>query len=624
MPENDTEAGFQKVKAAFEADNFKMLTLVDPATGASVPYLERNGSIACAAEHLGKRSPAAKLPKVAYYVEGSNYLMGYFIGLMAEPRVSQMAVKYCDDVIFDFFDMEGFVKDDSPLATKIKYLLIHIIYELSQPMIRDVPYEYVDELKGMLEGCFAANPSTEVSWDRLWALNYGIDCLIAHIYTGQIFKDAKVKPHKLRIPIFCNSFMLGNPGAEPGSSFFGRDFMFPTAGVFQDVACLIIHKPEPLEGVPRNAFVSQTAPGIIGGVVAMNESGLGIGIEMLPSAYCNPERPGFNALGLNRDVAEYCADADSGAERVKRTQRGVSWIYAIADKAQKACILETGRKPAPNEAFPYLEYVTEYYKDQAKGLLPSADELGNLRKAHGNPDPDRGAMPRWKGYSYPLELIEKYNPGLFAAYNRNFKDRLFDRLRGLAGCVVKLVSGKYSSLKAFFADVRDVFATWARWDQCDSSETGFYPKAPDDCILPGPYYFAPQRETRSDLVIGTNHFVSPEMRLAAMTDWLELIEGDEFVDSQWRYDALNSYVLEALAKGDGKMDFDAAWELIDFLDPLRSPKYGFYYRRDNPKPPAEIEVHGSVNLLELSKLRLRSLWGYYGDEAVTINLKRYL
>jgi hypothetical protein len=35
-------------------------------------------------------------------------------------------------------------------------------------------------------------------------------------------------------------------------------------------------------------------------------------------------------------------------------------------------------------------------------------------------------------------------------------------------------------------------------------------------------------------------------------------------------DALNSYVLEALAKGDGKMDFDAAWELIDFLDPLRS------------------------------------------------------
>ena len=620
MPSDDCKARFQRIKAAFEADNFKMLTLTEPETGKELPYLERNGSIACAAEHLGKRSPAAKLPKVAYYVEGSNYLMGYFIGLMAEPRVSQMAVQYADNVIFDFLDLEGFVKNDSPLAMKIKDLIIEIVYKYSQAMIRDVPYEYVDELKGMLEGCFAANPSTKVTWDRLWALNYGIDCLIAHIYTGQIFKDSKIKPHKMRVPVFCNSFMLGSPGAEPGSSFFGRDFMFPTAEVFQDVACLIIHRPEPLEGVPRNALVSQTAPGIIGSVVAMNEAGLGIGIEMLPSAYCNPERPGFNALGLNRDVAEYCSDAAAGAERVAATQRGVSWIYAIADKGEKACILETGRKPAKGEAFPYLEYVTEYYRK----FLPAVAELEALRKAHGNPDPDRGTMPRWKGYSYPLELIEGYNPGLFKAYNRNFKDRLFDKLRGIGGCLIKLVSKKYASLGDFFADIGRVLSTWARWDKCDSSETGFYPKAPDDYILPGPYYFAPQRETRKDLVIGTNHFITPEMRLVSMTDWLELIEGDEFVDSQWRYDALNSFVLEALAAGNGKVDFDKAWVLVDFLDPVRSPKYSFYYRRDNPKPPEEIVVHGSVNLLELKTLRIRSLWGYYGDEAVTINLKRYL
>lgn len=620
MRDADTEARFRKVKAAFEADDFRMQDLVDPATGSTVPYFERNGFIACAAEHLGHRSPAAKLPKVAYYVEGSNYLMGYFMGLMAEPRVSTMTNKYCDDVIFDFFDMEGFVKDDSRLATKIKDIIVEIIYDISKSMIRDVPYEYVDELKGMLEGCYAANPDTKVTWDRLWALNYGIDCLIAHIYTGEILKDAKIKPHKLRVPIFCNSYMLGSPGAVPGAAFFGRDFMFPTAGVFQDVACLIIHKPSPLEGAPRHALVSQTAPGIIGSVVAMNDEGLGIGIEMLPSHYCNPERPGFNALGLNRDVAEYAGDAESAKERVGETQRGVSWIYAIADKAEKACILETGRKPAPGEPFPYLEYVTDYYRK----YLPTQQRLEELRSKYGTPAPERGMLPRWKDYAYPVEIIEEFNPGLFKAYNRNFKDRLFDKLRGVAGCVIKLVSGKYDSFKAFLADLCRVLSIKARWDLCDSSETGFYPKTPDDPILPGPYYFAPQRENRSDLVIGTNHFIAPEMRLLAMTDWLELIEGDEFTDSQWRYDALNSYILETLAKGEGKVDFDEAWRLIDFLDPLRSPKYSFYYRRDNPTPPAEIEVHGSVNLLELSKLRIRSLWGYYGDDPVEINLGNYI
>jgi hypothetical protein len=443
------------------------------------------------------------------------------------------------------------------------------------------------------------------------------------VYTGELFEKAKVKPHKLQVPIFCNSYMLGNPGAEPGARFFGRDFMFPTADVFQDVACLIIHKPSPLEGVPRRAFVSQTAPGIIGSVVAMNEAGLGIGIEMLPSAYCDPARPGFNALGLNRDVAEYCADAASGYERVASAQRGVSWIYAIADKDEKACILETGRKPARDEPFPYLAYVPDYYRKP--GRLPTPAQLEDIRKARGNPGPERGVLPRWKGYSYPLdEIVMKYNPELFAAYNKRFPQRLFDKLRGIAGCLIKLVTGSYDDFGAFLAAVWAVLTKRARWDQCDSGEAGFYPKTPDDDILPGPFYFAPQRETRGDLVLGTNHFVSPEMRLVTMTDWLELIEGSEFVDSQWRYDALNSYILEFLKEWEGKIDFDKAWTLIDFLDPVRSPKYGFYYRRDNPKPPEDIEVHGSVNLLELSSLRIRSLWGYYGDDPVTVNLKNYL
>ncbi len=621
MPADDCETRFQRVRAAFEADGFGMVPLDDPEMeGGEVPYLRRQGFIACAAAHKAPRSPASKEPKIAYYVEGSNYLMGYFMGLMAEKRIARMTGEYCDNVIFDFFSMESMVRNDSRFARRLKALITEIIYEHSQAMIRDIPYEYVDELKGMLDGCCAIDPSTTVSWDRLWALNYGIDCLIAHMYTGELFKEAKVGPRKLRMPIFCNSFGLGSPGAEPGSNFFGRDFMFPTAGVFQDVACLIIHKPSPLEDAPRRAFVSQTAPGIIGSVVAMNDLGVGIGIEMLPSAYCDAARPGFNALGLNRDVAQYCPDAPAGAERVARTQRGVSWIYAIADREGKACILETGKKTPSGEDFPYAAQVPEYYRKR----LPSEARLEELRKKHGTPAPDRGVLPRWKGYSYPFELIEEYNARLFEAYNRKLLDRIGDKLRGIAGCVLKLATGNYGKLGEFFADLWEILTRRARWDECDSSETGFYCKDPEEEILPGPYYFAPQRETREDLVLGTNHFVSPEMRLLGMNDWLALIEGSEFADSQWRYDALNSYILEVLGQAPGGVGFEEAWKLADFLDPLRSPKYKFYYNREGSRAPENIEVHGSVNLLDLSALRIRSLWGHYGDEAVTLDLKRYL
>jgi hypothetical protein len=621
MPASDGETRFQRVKAAFDADGFGMVPLADPESpGGYVPYLSRPGGIACAARHRTSLDSVTKEPKAAYYVEGSNYLMGYFMGVMAEPQIARMAVDYCDNVVFDFFSMESLVRDTSPLVGKLKDLIVEIIYKHSQAMIRDVPYEYVDELKGMLDGCFAARSSTAVSWERLWGLNYGIDCLVAHIYTGRLFEEAGIRPGRLSVPIACNAFALGGASAEGGASFLGRDFMFPTANVLQDVACIIIHRPAPLEGRERRPFASQTAPGIIGSIAAMNDLGVGIGIEMCPSSYCEPARPGFNALGLNRDVVQYCADADEAVERVKGAQRGVSWLYSIADAAGRACILETGKKPAPGEGFPYAAKVPEHYRKR----LPPISYFDDMRKKYGYPAPDRGAVPRWKDYRYPSELASDFNPELFRAYNRELPDRIGGKLRGLAGCVARLFAGSYDGLGAFFSDVRQTLTRSARWRDCDPGERGFYCKDPGDEMLPGPYYFAPQREGRDDLVLGTNMFLSPEMRLLSMNDWIALIDGASLADFQWRYDALNSLILEAIDSARGGIGFDEAWELIDFLDPLRSKKYKGYYNPRGRLDPVTIQVHGSVNLFDLSGQTMRSLWGHYGDEAVTIHLPLYL
>ena len=93
--------------------------------------------------------------------------------------------------------------------------------------------------------------------DRLLALNLGIDCLLAHIYTGTIFAERGVHPGLLRTPIGCNAFSISGDAAG-GRHFFGRDFMFPTADVFQDTACLMLQVPE---GSPESAGRTFVEPG---------------------------------------------------------------------------------------------------------------------------------------------------------------------------------------------------------------------------------------------------------------------------------------------------------------------------------------------------------------------------
>jgi hypothetical protein len=53
----------------------------------------------------------------------------------------------------------------------------------------------------------------------------------------------RVRARHLRVPMACNAFFLGGSLTDTGSCYFGRDFMFATAAVFQDTCCLIVHNP---------------------------------------------------------------------------------------------------------------------------------------------------------------------------------------------------------------------------------------------------------------------------------------------------------------------------------------------------------------------------------------------
>jgi hypothetical protein len=175
--------------------------------------------------------------------------------------------------------------------------------------------------------------------------------------------------------------------------------------------------------------------------------------------------------------------------------------------------------------------------------------------------------------------------------------------RMLGGEIEKLNRGAAWS-SSYFADRGYINATWT------------------DTNCPGPFYFAPQRESRPDVLVATNHCITPEMRLAGMNEWTAILAGGSLNDFQWRYDELSREILDALDAAPSGIDGRAAWKLIDFLSP--NGKFPEYYNPDRSRDWREVQVHGSVSLCELTGRTLTSLFGYYGDEPITIHVSEYV
>jgi hypothetical protein len=109
--------------------------------------------------------------------------------------------------------------------------------------------------------------------------------------------------------------------------------------------------------------------------------------------------------------------------------------------------------------------------------------------------------------------------------------------------------------------------------------------------------------------------------MTSMSEWIALLTSGTQNEIQWRYDELNREILTALDGAQGGIDAAAAWELIDFLRP--DGKFPLFYNPGGAKDWRTVQVHGSVTLCELTSLSFTSLFGYYGDEPVTIHLGAY-
>jgi hypothetical protein len=626
---------YEKIRAAFASDGWMAVPVKDRAGGSGpTEFAERGDLIGVAAERPAVRDSGPEdsaRRKQAYYVEGTGFDRGWLLGFMAEAEASRMCAEYVPNVIFDFLSLPGLMKCDFPPIRKMKRAIIEAIAKDSLSKREGIPQEYIDEIKGLVEGAAAADPLTKVNFNDLWALNFGIDCLVAHIYSQSLrIKERRFAKYFLTVPFGCNAFAFSGEYSKDGGCLFGRDFMFPTAGVFQDVGCLVVGNPRPgRAGAPgpgeERLHVAMLAPGMVGAVCAMNEAGFASGIEMLPHPLCDPERPGFNSLGMVRDIGSRCALIGEGVARIASHLRGTSWIYAMADREGGGAMAETCKSLPAGERFPYLDGAPRYWRKR----LPRAETLELWREREGNPPHDRGVIPRSNDYAIPEELLA-LNRRLLRAYNLNLRSRVREFLIKSFGTLAKLFSLEYLSFGAFLRDFVAAFEPTRRFRRRAFRERGVICKSPGEDRTPGPYYFPPQRRQREGWIIVTNHCFSPEIRASGMTEWMALLAGERANDFQYRYDKLNRLAIGAYEER-GPFDFEAAWDLIDFLRPDPDGPCPDYYaagisrrkRRADPDYWRKIFVHGSVSLCDLKALRMRSLWGYYGDEAAEIGLEGY-
>lgn len=599
----------QRVTRAFDADQFDVVEV--RTCGETALGVAAESRIATNYE-TGKR-------KRAYYVEGTGYEMGFLMGRLAAKDVERMTDTFLENVVPSFIK-----KDVSPqrfrlLKDLLGWVLIHHTRRSYRQHPEDIPKPLRREMEGLSDGC--REEGVRVPYKRLLALNAGFDGLLAFVYrlldlqrsleahgpdleaslehlpevpldfrtdlearasdleasdehvTGLTLPAehlralAELEAEHLEMPIMCNAFSVFGDATRDGHHFFGRDFMFPSAGVFQDTACLVIYNPRSLGGQTSLPLVSVTAPGFVGSIAAMNARGIAMGVDMACSVLCNPARPGLPALMLVRRCVQHATSAQDALHTVIHAPRGTSWFFPVSDGAHdRAAVAETIMSVSE----------VDYLRMPPDDLLEHLPE-GPFRQ------PENGVFVRWSDDAFPARYLE-YNPALFQA-----RGKVYDPV---------------------------AFGPRAHFD---TSWTG--------TNLPGSYYFAPERESRPDLLVLGNHYLVPELRLVAMHPWTDkLVGGTHGMDDlQWRYDELNARLLDAIgggrASGEG-IDRDTARDCIDFL----APDQGTDYYADNPKSSDghTAVIDGAVSLFDLTGRRVTAHYGYYADPWVEISLDAYL
>ncbi len=394
-------------RSVLDAQGYKVIDSI--TTGNDTGYLAENT--------VGKRCIVLK---------GSAFNMGYQFGRLMPEATYRMTTEYPFNMVADFI---GFSKESAPG-------LFDLIFKTANALCEDavndksIPSYLVEEMKGMAAG--ATDGGFDVKYEDVLLVNEGIDALYSIILSGivpalneaniilkenestgfvKVLGDRVYFPRANLSALGCNGFVVSGKATVGGNVYHGRDFMFPTGEYFHKLALMAVYLPD--DGVP---FVTLAAPGFVGLTTGLNAEGVSMGVDVVFGA-ATRATPGTGCLLVVRDIIQNSASLDEAVSRMKTLNRGVSWLYVLADKDRSSkytngIVCETGMKEDINGN--EFTYAPDLFKDLEKLLY-----TGLIRKLDKLPKAEDGVMVRDQNWIYPESFADAAN---FDGQNEDIDD----------------------------------------------------------------------------------------------------------------------------------------------------------------------------------------------------------
>jgi len=375
--------------------------------------------------------------KSCLILQGSSYNMGYQVGALKGDEVYKMTTEYLKILITSIFS----ISYDKMMEL---YNFIYnemILYSMAAMENGSIPEYLIEEMQGMEDGARAKG--YDVRFNDILILNMGSDILYSFLNMGKLYsplymledliskdpslkdiikvKDGKVYFQKSKKFKFgCNEIVLSGDATINGNTYHGRDFMYYTGGIYQNVAGMFIYIPD--DGYP---FLCISTPGWVGQITALNSHGLSMGVDTLVAKCVNSE-PGMGCAFVIRDIIQFSRNLDDAIDNLKLQNRSVPWIFVLADDTKSdrysnGVVVESGRSDPPFNGPDLLPRWERYLLYLMTDLIEDLDS---------DQMPDKGIMLRTLDWTFPDEFknidisLFKFNEEI--QFNFHFPEQMED------------------------------------------------------------------------------------------------------------------------------------------------------------------------------------------------------
>lgn len=572
--------------------------------------------------------------KCVLYASGDAYTMGYQIGSLVPHQVESVTT-------FIRHIAPQFITNDIDHMSLTAPLIYRLVYKALTQVVIDlitkttvqefykahhaghIPESYLQELKGLRDGCLSRLSASPLTLESLIVANYGIEVLIASVYSGklernlqEIWKKLPVNVHRAfpqrpetlsSIPDMCNAIMIsGEATKSNASSYLLRDFQFANAHTYDRYCTIIVRNP-----VGKPAFMGVSMPGFIGYTVFLSSHSVCGGMNMVRSTAVDIRNLGLGSILTCRYLAENARTSAEVEQLLHDTVRGNPWLYYAIDKTGDSHVYES---------------IPKKWDDGKSDLT----QLSNL--------PEK----LWTDIVNTTSYQPGKRKGLVDRFNNDYPIKLWS-----LNLIKDNVVNKYQ------------WQNLERWNSIGSYLFDSWTEESDALNDHMNMYFTPTRLQGDNVKIVTNNFIDPIWRTTQMNKRTAIAELSS-TGNQWRYDRLCELIQEQY----GQIDIYSCLDILEFLSPWKEADYpqnigvsrripDFYELIERQVNPNVVErkqkrkrqerfvdaaneddfvvgyqnnvvITGSLSVVDVKNMTIYNKSGYWGNDYYSLSLKPFL